>query len=607
MRIIAIYVKQFRILKEQLFSFDANYRCSYDSKTSTLRIAYKRRLPEQFFTKTRKQDRLWISGIVGENGSGKSSFAALLQNLTDVHDSELSCLIVCEDEGVLRVYSRGMREAQNIEVFGMPKDGAVPSEIEEFPHGGLVEMPRTPTWIAYYSPVYTTQHPFGPENARFMDVSTTYLLKNPSVVNEDASRYGIPRDALFDAIETCRALEFLSEYRDRIDTHRISKLPLRLPMPLGVDLDEDKYQLEYAYNELMRYRESLHEVAPDLAVQIGEDDDSLDDFFELIPKLVQQAKSSNLVARAAVCFALEYCCSEEIWNYDRIADNDAGKLIQLLEVRTRLGHFELSGLVEEIKSNDSPCIKALGEVLEQVEIICQRYGANALGVRLILADKSALNDLRRLVLLHEKAKLSVNKIGARDFLRFEVAPKTSSGEWAFISSMARYFMVIKKTQGDLIFFLDEAETTLHPKYQRCLVQNLIWFFENFAPERKVQLILASHSPILLSDIPMGNVTFLQRDKSDEGVPCSVCCSVAEERLGFTDTFGANIFDLYNMSFFMDEGSVGAFATDKMKSILSGNVNSQKANLLVRLIGDPFMRGYFEGELSDMGLLNDGDD
>ena len=58
------------------------------------------------------------------------------------------------------------------------------------------------------------------------------------------------------------------------------------------------------------------------------------------------------------------------------------------------------------------------------------------------------------------------------FLTFDILPKMSSGEMAFLSMFARlYRFVWDKTnlEDEVMIFLDEAETTLHPEWQRRLV------------------------------------------------------------------------------------------------------------------------------------------
>ena len=266
-------------------------------------------------------------------------------------------------------------------------------------------------------------------------------------------------------------------------------------------------------------------------------------------------------------------------------------------------------LIEYLRLSGDGRLKLAADVFELLDgshDLGERYFG---GIRCSFANKGAIKNLMELVKLHAIAKNALNPKTARDFIRFEFDPKVSSGEWAFLSAMSRVNDVLKRSASDLIVFLDEAETTLHPRLQRQLVRNMLWFFRNFAGGRKVHLIFASHSPVLLSDIPMGNVTFLKRkDKTDNAnLPGVEVVSVINPRLGFTDTFGANIFDLYNLSFFMKEGTVGAFAADKMESILKDDNTAKEERLqLLRLVGDPFLRGYYADELRELGVLEDND-
>ena len=88
------------------------------------------------------------------------------------------------------------------------------------------------------------------------------------------------------------------------------------------------------------------------------------------------------------------------------------------------------------------------------------------------------------------------------------------------------------------------------------------FFELFFPCAKVHLVFASHSPILLSDIPKENCEFL--DRSANGMSPRGMRGGLEQ---IQNTFGANIFDLYRLPFFMVNGTMGRFAAEKINKVL----------------------------------------
>ncbi|RXJ51516.1 AAA family ATPase [Gelidibacter gilvus] len=110
----------------------------------------------------------------------------------------------------------------------------------------------------------------------------------------------------------------------------------------------------------------------------------------------------------------------------------------------------------------------------------------------------------------------------------------------------------------IILFIDEGEITFHPEWQRRYFKEAIEFIEKLFTKRKVQLLITTHSPFVLSDLPKQNVVFLEKDNEGNAVKSS---------LENENTFGANIHDLLSNSFFMDS-TIGEFASDKIKEIVN---------------------------------------
>lgn len=101
---------------------------------------------------------------------------------------------------------------------------------------------------------------------------------------------------------------------------------------------------------------------------------------------------------------------------------------------------------------------------------------------------------------------------------------------------------------------DEAELYFHPEYQRQFIKKILRLVNCGIIDRRrirsLNLIMATHSPYLLSDIPNSNILFLQKDMNTER----------------KKTFAANIYDMLKSSFFM-KTCIGDFASSKIKSIL----------------------------------------
>ena len=85
------------------------------------------------------------------------------------------------------------------------------------------------------------------------------------------------------------------------------------------------------------------------------------------------------------------------------------------------------------------------------------------------------------------------------------------------------------------------------------LHNQFWYFEGFTRNVRAHVIFASHSPMLLSDLPIENVVFLDNEYGKGGL---------------NNTFGANIFDLYRLAFDQSNGITGEFAANKIKDALA---------------------------------------
>lgn len=650
MRLIYVYFESFRMLKQEEFCFDSNFVCQYDEEQNTLHVKWEERLPKRFFS---SDDCVFVSGVVGENGSGKTSFACALENLARTDDGKLKCILFFGDERGYHVCGRGMTVHVKVDVSACPDENVKSrlfslddKEAEAFPIGGFGQWTDEAISVAYYSPVYTTQYPFGQEKTSFQDVSTTYLIKHPEGDDGCSTEYGVARDELFDAEETRRILEFLQTKREMADAGSlIEPEAVSLPSPLGVLVQDDENQRQMLYHDFIEREKALLDLERDgFSVEVENETLRIDgggasvqdggtlvlnggtaggkpwdgtiktihDFYRSVENLMQKANAQGLFARAFLCYVFGLCFAEEIWNCDSPLDCFAGKLMQKCEDcfgrEVPISHYPRK-LVDFLRSGNEPMYTAAANAFDKLLELQTSCEALAGATRCNFSERDRFAMLLELVRLHALAKSALKTKEPRDFIRFEVDPKASSGEWAFLSMLARLYAVIGKTSGSLLLFMDEAETTLHPRLQRNLVKNVLWFMRNFAPGRHVHVIFASHSPVLLSDIPMRNVTFLQRRIDKEGMmPRSEAVSVLNRRLGFIDTFGANIFDLYNLSFFMKEGTIGAFAADKMKRILGEDeeVEPRERLQLASLVGDPFLRGYYEDELRELGTLKEQD-
>jgi len=174
----------------------------------------------------------------------------------------------------------------------------------------------------------------------------------------------------------------------------------------------------------------------------------------------------------------------------------------------------------------------------------------------------------------------------------------SSGERQFMhtTSATIYHLLnlksIKNEEGRpayrfLNVIMDEVEICYHPEMQRTFVCRLIDLFKQLVLQNlsSINIIMTTHSPFILSDIPKCNIIYLEEGKM-----------VEDER--FVNPFGANVNDVLKQSFFLKNGFTGDFAKKKITNLatfLSSPRNADRqldlniAQNLIDLIGEPLVK------------------
>ncbi|KIM06218.1 MAG: hypothetical protein KU38_13475 [Sulfurovum sp. FS08-3] len=186
-----------------------------------------------------------------------------------------------------------------------------------------------------------------------------------------------------------------------------------------------------------------------------------------------------------------------------------------------------------------------------------------------------------------------------DFLFFEFHPNLSTGQETYLYQFASFYNALKKEiNNDIVFCIDEGESTMHPNWQRQYIKYLTDFLSSNFTDKNIQIILTSHSPFLLSDLQKENVIFLEKYKKDEDKNQKEGnCKVLKDGIK-KQTFGANIHTLLSDGFFMSDGLMGEFAKQTINKIIedlkNDNYKPQKEEKervfkIIQTIGEPFLK------------------
>ncbi len=178
----------------------------------------------------------------------------------------------------------------------------------------------------------------------------------------------------------------------------------------------------------------------------------------------------------------------------------------------------------------------------------------------------------------------------------------SSGEQHFVQSMQSIFYHLKNIDSvfdsgkDKINYqyvnlaLDEIELYFHPEFQRSYIYELLKGIQQMDLKhiKGINILLSTHSPFILSDIPHTNVLKMEGGKADN--------FQQEER-----TLGANIHDLLKNDFFLKKSFMGEQARQIITSLITFleetpaeepiNTIWEQASTkaCIELVGEPILR------------------
>lgn len=167
--------------------------------------------------------------------------------------------------------------------------------------------------------------------------------------------------------------------------------------------------------------------------------------------------------------------------------------------------------------------------------------------------------------------------------------KISDGESVFLNTFSTIFSTLRNGKYDnKIILLDEPDLNLHPELARNFINTLNNIIEKYFVGNSLQLIISTHSPYIVTDVPKKSVFNLIDIKDYLGKIDSLG---SEQRILIRNaevSFGANLFDLMSDSFFL-KATIGEFAKEK---IIQMSNNKSLRDSLLNYIDDPVLRSLF---------------
>lgn len=237
----------------------------------------------------------------------------------------------------------------------------------------------------------------------------------------------------------------------------------------------------------------------------------------------------------------------------------------------------LDKLIKKIKRDRSHITVKVKQVCNAFEII-RIYGSQR------LINEFGIDDYRKLIQKPEKKRSSelmeimyslppsffVPTLTIKNpdgVLPIEIS-KFSSGERQLLYTFSTYAYHIRNLLSiskdrvayrHISLILDEAEICFHPEYQRMFLYRLLKLIKNLHLNYfcAFNIIIATHSPFILSDIPRNNILYLDKGASQP-----------QEK--YVKPLAANVSDILFQSFFLKNGFIGEWARIRINKLLERN-------------------------------------
>lgn len=617
-----IWFKDYYTFHNQGINFSNKYVFSYDPKIGEYgELSLKKGNDgyiENFFGKN-----IDLTAIVGQNGTGKTTLLRFFLKLSSGDVIDTDCVIVCEKDskfwGARYFIKNNKAQCAPLNIIGINNLIYKPSphEQQRFPF-------RSDIRFVYLTEMFNMSQ-YSSEIAGTDDLSFASVLYEQTEYGDQEKHLGNPILRYIHRLNDWQ-LEFISNGRKYVE-----KFNVNYPKSVTISLSYDKMAFSNLYIRLnCKDEEKLSEGQK--GVLIEEARNYLNTFLNIDKSVNRTLKDEYAIAIlmnviSSLHFVISYTKDEgkvlmdlidQIYQnkYTYNAWDTVFTLLKLIEQNNKnTTKYRIDSRHDTIDFSDSISINAekymmFMEYFDSFLSDYSEYQINSKNYSIsIPTDK--MNIIQDFINAY---KISVRIV---DFLNFSWG--LSSGENLLLNqfgkimhilnnnSNGKYYLPVDENNIDqkatnAVILLDEAEVAFHPEWQRIYLASFLKFIEDNISKQgtHVQIILATHSPIILSDIPKQNTVFLNKDKTTKH------SYVVDSK----ETFASNIFSLYQNAFFLDESGIGAFAENKLCELVrkihnlyrkEQNDNStKKAKDIIRneikCIGDPYIRNKFEKEL-----------
>ena len=613
MELIYMWTRGYTPFKEPTsFQFTGKFiiNLELDEEAKKIGISVDENLdfPNAFFGKSCVN----ISAIVGKNGTGKTLSLQLLTEILGINPHWYSIkpyLALFFDAATNQIYLDHNLFNVESSQFGQPRQGESQFKIEISTKGNLSyskKWPKLKAQVIYYSPIINFHDFMIHSREEYVDISTDFLLRFDSSLVKGSN--GNIEAHKFKNVE--RQLNFYFAFQDN------KALTGRFSMPEKIEIKslESGYEKQWRHN-LSTSAQSVREYF--LGGKDGEKRRFLfDEIYKLNSVLTRLEKTNKTktreykmtqLRRVGLFFLLDLI--EHFFlvrnGQNHWLEHEIGVKVEDLQGKIPWEAARLFFEKQQWKrKTDQQEALAYLDTLEKIFQDEKTETELHADRKIRIADKSAAHDLLQ---AHYKYQMSLVTYNGRGSIADHITidwRNMSAGEEAFLNLFSRLYdakQIIDERDLDanrrkventqwIYLLIDEGELGFHPEWQKDFIKLLLDITPSIFKGQKVQLILTSHSPFVLSDLPKSNVIFLR--KNADGF------SYVDKGVELENTFAANIHTLLADGFFLENSLLGSFAQKKIGNAIihiTQHLETQKRKIiqLIKLIGEPVIRHKME--------------
>jgi predicted ATPase len=583
MELVYLWVEKYKNIKKQGFNFSPRFRCDY--KDGTLTIHENKDYVSIF------PENINITAIVGENGSGKSSIVTEIINKIIFNkkiEYQRNAPLICflnDKKDEIYIYSDLIKNISkvvskfNFKITHLDNEN-IPSEIDneyKSPENtSMMKISKKFKEEYYRSFFYLYNNSLEKDSNYHHIYEYNKELLFYSEINKSANMINIQKEM----DKTLSYLITLLYNQDRIPKEiKNFYLPTKLFLDreILVSYFKGKYEEEeLKYHTLLKNDYNKKDIVK-LETMLY-----LRYFIKLFDVLHQEDMKEEI---------------EELFENTNILES-YNEIYTILESMANKYIENIQDIKEQIRDDDNKNNDSTIKDLNELERIFQFIVDIDEFVSLIKKsnNNSDPDYEMNLELLREEEAIKLKQLPS--YLKVNFANKNgryfdeiSSGEYNLLKLLLSIENIIhlrKDKTGSLYILLDEIENTFHPDWQKRILSWLIEFVKHYSMQ--INIIVATHSPFLLSDIPKQNIIFLEKDEKTGN------CINATNKVDI-NPFGANIHTLLSHGFFMKDGLMGEFAKEKINQVYNFIVQKdtnfiktkEEAQNIINLIGEPMLR------------------